>query len=378
MKKGRIILIVILCILAAAILALLICNWSGAFAEVAEIDDTDEQIGAIPYGESATLYLPGNMLYRYVDTTASPNTYITNNSNGIYHFIRLLPYEGTAGDGNTNSYQFSITAYKYMTSGQPNTPLYTKNLEINSGAIQDTEYIEIPLSTTLQPVTTGSPTLKIYENWVTGSYTADEVNNIRTFLNTKNWYIRSINYTFSLGGTYDTGFITQLKIEVRDIETNDYINLNLYRYTRIRRSIYGSSYEIIPTTNNFFVYTSFRYWGNTSISESNPLYTPGTSLIEYPSESNSALRVYDLQQSLNSQLEQARQEGYQEGYQNGYDNGSETAISNMPSYTAVKTITGAAIDLMSVKLFDMFSILDLLGIVLILGVVSFIIKLARG
>lgn len=73
--------------------------------------------------------------------------------------------------------------------------------------------------------------------------------------------------------------------------------------------------------------------------------------------------------------------GYKSGWKFGYESGKADGISggidNATPIQSVKAIIKSVADAFNIKLFGIISILDLIGIMVVLGLVSFILKFIR-
>lgn len=370
--KKKIIGIVILSLLLLAIVALLICNWCGAFIP--------KKASALTYNHYPAGYdIPGANTFTLNEVFEVYN--VSGSISGLNSLIKLV-----------SSIEFK---YEYLTNGlfpgaTTERGLWVSYIDSDNMVhhdalfLDDEEWLDIPvkvqavrlasLASNTASVSELPMTLQIKLTRLPQEFTEYELENmpIRGF-NRFNMYPvntgvsalldlnttrRSILDTSSIdtnGPSLSFRFIYQSSL-VTIHSVRCYSRPDIYPTSLVTQSLGNNTREYWPFLNSHYIlenYSNGYFAGNVDGEESG--YNKG------------------IQEGQG----QGYQEGYNIGYNVGYNDGTASPGAGAP-ITAATSIVRAVLTALDIKLFGFLSILDIIGIVVVLGLVLFIIKLIRG
>lgn len=370
--KGKIIGIVLCSIAIIGIIILLICNWTGAFAQSAEAQTRTLSNNGIMVSE----FIP-SLYYTFGgDSTTSPWVIKPRFRN-----ISLLPYkDNTTGWGIhfviQNSYDPTIAG---------NTYSFDWDIE---GQLIETQII-------------GSNNYWIYTGYPGGAYemstiitSASNVPNqdifaLETWLNAaENLAIYYIDYHY-------TGYSIQWDICFVDISIDDggladlsntkVFSINLHFGVESRRTSPKTYYtlggsvattdvqniKIKPNTTINYPMTTPAYYNNDGSWNTAVIFREINTEMDYYIESLQKAKTYN--EGYNDGYNIGKNEGYEQGKTDGIEQGISSSTPIQSATSLVKSVLSA----FDIKLFGVFSVLDLIGIVVVLGLVLLVIKLIR-
>lgn len=366
--KRKIIGIIICSILAVAIIILMICNYCGAFAQVmAYAEETDESdvpfynptiprtvditglTGATRFRDGAAYAIANSIRAGFDDTSGIP--YISWFNDNEYKFFS---YQGTA-------IRYPIGVYNLASNSSSPTikNWYVTVARAGYGFFNDTATENPNPAPSFPHVMRGYPIInKVY---VVG--TRD------FFMDLNNDYWPCLVIQFEIFDIYE--------------DKNSDMGFNFETYTYFYALTFfdnATTIESFPTSiftprsypdegynGAYFVTNQFEYYSNAFQqirSQSYKYYNEGYD------------EGYD-DGYLSGQLDQA-DISYNAGYSDGYDKGLAQNLSSIPPLEAAKTTLQTVFDCLSIKLFGFLSIMDIVGIVVILGIVGFVVHLIRS
>lgn len=356
--KGKIIGIVICAILIVVIIALLICNWTGAFAQEAQAQEND--LIAVPMQsvflsanlsilETSTLFLSNEDFQTTAYSIAVPLF------NGVHPRIEMYANTPTQGNFYINNQRMSISLTQdrfFSTSWDTGYTIFqeegSQNWDLNG-----------PNSYRISIRTKPSPTcLSSIEKWSGMGNGTDPVNwNIGG-----GWYISSIFYAF------DNQYLTMRVIcdSLRYDET-DYFDIEMY-----------ADFMYIELWGQEVHFDIVDRWQTGK--GTNGDLSPNINDV-YENIHIETVNIIRSMLSHEDQYQIGYDNGYKSGWKFGYESGKADGISggidNATPIQSVKAIIKSVADAFNIKLFGIISILDLIGIMVVLGLVSFILKFIR-
>lgn len=359
MNKGKIIGIIICAILALAILTLLICNWTGAFA----LEDNQPPAINIPIG-----------LGRSAEISAISNLGIFAGANEVQWFFHKIIV--------TQTYpymKFDIYRYPY-----DKTPTYTFKVNNNDdlgyagrqkirvGGYGGGTSIGIDLD---------------YGNIGSTNVTIDGVpkrpNEVLQIV--PNFYIESTNaYVDTTTGYINIQIITKTygwEDNGENIEGTLTMNVTLLYYTTTQTNAYLKGKQAI----NIFANNSRA-----------PVNTYNNNLINYQSRNEFQQYLNAYRDGFEAGKSATYEEGYSQGYKEGYEAGGKasdayqrgynagytaglsTTLENATPIATAKALFNSVIDIFDIKLFGFLSLGSIVGLMVIIGITTFIIHLIRS
>lgn len=366
MNKTQIIKIVILSIVLVLILTLLICNWCGVFAKAQTVNENPNQ--SIFTLNNAEINLAD---FRY----EADETYY--NLNGVIQFDDITEIDYII---NTNSVEYDYSTYEAIH--------YTL---INEEELTLTTYLSyiIENNNSQQIFQNKTPIYLYYKDL--GARNNGNINNSKIHID----YIANI-WCYENSGDESLNFL------IRQIDISSTNNVEYY----VLLSLVWRS-DITYLTYQGYVWEP-QSIPNIDIDRNAPLqtYIDATSeMIEYyngyPNTLIKAINAIRTEEGINNseQLNEQYQlglqagrlqstqgaynDGWNEGYAKGKTDGIELASSVggkdvVNSLESTKAIIRSIVEALNIKIFGTIGLLDILSIVIVLGIVTYIIKLARG
>lgn len=356
--KGKIIGIVICSILIIGIIALLVCNWTGAFAKEAQAQKDDPI--AIPMQTdflSANLYTleTSTLFISNVDFPSTAFSVAVPLFYGVHPRITMYANTPTAGTFYIGDRRLNIMLSGerwFSASWDTGYSVYQKEGELDWNVNGPNSY---RISIRSKP----SPTcIASIHKWSGMGDGTDPVNwNIGG-----GWYISSVFYAF------DNQYLTIRVIcdSLRYDET-DYFDIEMY-----------ADFMYIELWGEEVYFDMVDRWQTGKGSDG--LLTSNINDV-YDHIHIETVRTIRNILSNNSQYQIGYDTGYRNGWKYGYENGKADGISDgIDSATpiqSVKAVMKSVADALNIKLFGVISILDLIGIMVVLGLVGFILKFIR-
>lgn len=358
--KGKIIGIVICSLLIVGIIALLVCNWTGAFAKEALAQTEAENPVAIPMNtaflgaklhtlETSILFLSNRDFPNADYSIAVPLFY------GVAPRITMYPSTPTAGTFYIGDQRLNI-----MLSGQRwFTTSWDTGYSIYQENGQGNWRVNGPNSYSISIRSIPSPTcIASIHKWSGMGDGTDPVNwNIGG-----GWCISSIFYSF------DNQYLTIRVIcdSLRYDET-DYFDIEMY-----------ADFMYIELWGEEVHFDVVDRWQTGKGSDG--LLTSSINNV-YDNIHVETVEIIRQMLSNNDQFQIGYENGYQSGWKFGYESGKADGISGgIDSATpiqSVKAIIKSVAEALNFKLFGVISILDLIGIMVVLGLVGFILRFIR-
>ncbi len=88
--------------------------------------------------------------------------------------------------------------------------------------------------------------------------------------------------------------------------------------------------------------------------------------------------VFKINAAYNDGLDKGYDTGYNKGYEEGYNFGLGQNVEKLTGWEIISNAFTSMFDALNVKIFGFFSLGDVFGLVIIIGIVFFIFKLVRG
>lgn len=362
MNKGKIIGIIICSILTIGILALLICNWSGAFAEgiltpevpstsiwgwgtdvvfnpnltrLYDFDDIYLQQAKIwgdddtDYLSTVSLALSSDIQFQKGDSYANDKCVIK-----LYNYGELIADHTFIGKRIGTDPQFRLINYKLPVKFTDFSD-YTNHegyLEINLSIWVDMNFLH---------------SSGITEDY-NGFYCDESFFDFSDGKITANWHFQSVT------NKYDS--TANITITITDGYSAD---------TSISGELGGANFVL----NNDVSSQSNR---RIKINDGELYYTPLSKIYSYGYTQGKGNEVPN--------------DNYWEGYYNGYDAGKSDGIqiglnqtlAESPPIATAKALFSAVMEVMDIKLFGYISLGSILGIIIIFGLVGLLFHLIRG
>lgn len=405
--KGKIIGIILASLVSIGILVLLICNWTGAFAETNPETYQEKQIAESKEVSNCKKIIK------------APER-ISGNKYGAYFNARII---GTRGGQNNKIITFK-KLYSDGTSTNVTTNFlsaYVNETDINATIGTQFSFYDYDSTKSFQLI----PADTLIVDGITYYYSGVwQINNTEKYTNK----IGSFNMSYSETRKISNG--TPSFIVLYGIRKT--IPIQIYPDILFDLGLGDITFKntdnstITITQGSYFTFNSYANW-TPSIKE-NGAYAEITGItLQYtlnnekrtktlyndnlvyslPDEITLAvptLELYNFGTIFDLYGEQTYQEGYdtgfnvgeERGYTSGYNNGynagtadgyaealedlnnSENITQQDSALLASRNIIKSVISAMDVKLFGFLSILDIIGIVVVLGLVLFVIKLIRS
>lgn len=371
--KGKIIGIVLCSIGIIAIIALLVCNWTGAFAQGAE-SNTERAI--TNNGIMFSKFLPSLYYTHGGDSTTSPWLWKPR-----LRDISFMPYKQDIG-----GWAIQIVMQNAYDATIPNNS-YTLNWDLDGVLIERSV-----VGTGYYWVYNGYPGTHNNDALIISSASNvpnQDISLLEAWLNkAENLAIYYIDYHY-------TGSSIQLDICFVNIklDTDGYPDLSDTKVFSIYLSFGGSSPNTNPTT--YFtlsgqsnaasaIDTKIIPWTTVNFPTTTPAYYNNNgywnkSVVFH--EINPEIDYYTQQLITGKDYNEGYNEGYTigkaEGYEQGKTDGIEEGIASATPIQSATSIVKAVFSALDIKLFGVISVLDLVGIVVVLGLVFLVIKLIR-
>lgn len=216
--KAKIIGIVICSLLLIGIIALFICNATGAFAATPEDIPADVYL----FNNYADLQILNSIVYNYEYN--STTNYFLMQRKGRQRIVTIEL------DEEDNPY-IQIKMYNDAYAQSTPSPIYTFNLQLTGNVIPSTTgYRETDIKINSLPIPDGG-SIAYFETYTSGQLTNEEIENIEKFLKTEKYFIRDITYKFNT--TTSGSFYCDIFL---NLETLDFLNaiiIPIRQYTDI-------------------------------------------------------------------------------------------------------------------------------------------------
>ena len=345
--KIKIVGIIICSIFIITILALLICNWTGAFAESYNISPSDN----IPFGLGQVENLDDMSLWVYM------------NNNNIVRIIDKSKITVVRGQVildlygiNDSAFPRSIVFDAYNTNGVINDYRFKYNQREYGGGATEEGYLNIEFE------------------WSTSviNMTPQEVFNLPDY-----FYIYSIK-----NWTENNTVAVLINIKTYDTRNTDYNDLNIF----LKLNIMFESSQSVNLFTEGIVYKGINKMpGSEALSE---IYTSAYTNFQYylqgyrsgfkNGQSASYTEGYDI--GFNEGYESGLKDNsaYESGYQSGFNDGLTSQIDNAPAISTAKALFQSVLRILDIKLFGLVSLNTLLAFALVTGLVTFLVHLIRS
>lgn len=371
--KGKIIGIVFCSIGIIAIIALLICNWTGAFAQGAK---TNTERAITNNGIMFSKFLPSLYYTHGGDSTTPPWLWQPR-----LRDISFMPYKN-----DVNGWGIQIVIQNAYDPTIPNNS-YTLNWDLDGLLIQGTE-----IGAGYYWVYNGYPGYHANDSLIISS--ASNVPNQDIAL-LEAWLNKAENLAIYYIDYHYTGNSIKLDICFVDIklDTDGYPDVSDTQVFSIYLSFGGTATNTNPTTYLTLSGESgassgneikIKPWLTVNFPTTTPAYYNNNAYWN-PSvvfrEINPEIDFYTQQLITGKDYNEGYNEGYiigkTEGYEQGKTDGIEQGIASATPIQSATSIVKAVFSALDVKLFGVISVLDLVGIVVVLGLVFLVIKLIR-
>lgn len=381
--KGKIIGIIICGLLAVGVLALLICNWAGAFAENVGYAEKLNNTPTTSPDEKLKDYTLSTMLQYTV-----PPIELRRYNYDMSHFQIVKSGSNQADISNifASTMQFEIDTNKTLRISLLNqtgvlSNTYTISNEIGTVASETNENLG-----RLFTLNTG------YQGWITPyngyiKFATIEYNIPETLNNLYISYVLLNHTEVQTNGDYDMLVTVGLSDYVEQVKNVDkpnsgdpqsgYITVRMYRVIQE-----NGGYTPIALFTNLTTYTNYQT--NTLIKKFHVLNTTQTitntdclnRIVEYYNAYYSGFQKGYVQ-GWNEGIENVYSVGYEDGYNDGFVDG-QVFGGQAPAINTGKALFRSVLQAFDVKIFGFMSILDIVSLIVVLGLVLFVIKLIRS
>lgn len=363
--KGKIIGIIICSLLCIGIIVLLICNWTGAFAEV----DPYIYISDIPLTQ-----IPIQQFYTSQNFTALTNLIIYDaNDSYIYNPLSVFNVALIVSEADERIY-LNIIAED---NPEPNQTITQSIINTELDGTAQNKYIgevSLPRYQYLEAlndfkIMAGSGKIEIFlkENGFDKNFYLSP-------------YVHLASYNIT-AVTTSRGYGLNVEIMFRTMEDSPTVESQTMNLFLFFINDYGYGMINTPSLTTLSINNQFEKYEDLNYTT----YEPHRFIQNYFTIYNN---VYDgiytngYKYGYTTGQEQGQQIGYDKGYEQGreagYNDGVLQSYDEKNALTSAKIILGSIVDVLNIRLFGFLSVVDLIGIVVVLGLVGFILKFVRS